>query len=34
VGGKLIRPVWPDGAPASLTDFNDLAGWLMEVSNA
>lgn len=25
VGGKLVRPVWPDGAPDSLTDFNDLA---------
>lgn len=32
VGGKLVRPVWPDGAPESLTDFNDLAAYMMEVS--
>lgn len=32
VGGKLVRPVWPDGAPESLSDFNDLASWLVEVS--
>jgi putative DNA primase/helicase len=32
VHGKLVRPVWPDGAPESLTDFNDLAAWLVEVS--
>jgi putative DNA primase/helicase len=25
VSGKLVRPVWPDGAPDSLTDINDLA---------
>ena len=25
VKGKLVRPVWPDGAPETLTDFNDLA---------
>jgi putative DNA primase/helicase len=31
VHGKLVRPVWPDGAPESLTDFNDLASWLLEV---
>jgi putative DNA primase/helicase len=30
VGGKLVRPVWPDGAPESLSDFNDLAAWLVE----
>jgi putative DNA primase/helicase len=32
VGGKVARPVWPEGAPESLSDFNDLACWLMEVS--
>jgi putative DNA primase/helicase len=31
VGGKLCRPVWPPGAPESLSDFNDLASWLLEV---
>ena len=25
VGARLIRPAWPEGAPESLTDFNDLA---------
>jgi putative DNA primase/helicase len=30
VGGKLVRPVWPSGAPERLTDFNDLAVYLME----
>lgn len=30
VGGKLVRPVWPEGAPQSLTDFNDLAAWMIE----
>ena len=25
VSGKLVRPVWPDGAPETLTDINDLA---------
>ena len=34
VKGKIIRPVWPEGSPQSLTDFNDLAAWLMEVSHA
>ncbi len=32
VGGKLVRPVWPDGAPESLTDFNDLAVYMIEVA--
>ena len=32
VGGKLLRPVWPDGAPDSLTDFNDLHAYMMEVA--
>ncbi|MHB1666769.1 toprim domain-containing protein [Thiomonas sp.] len=32
VHGKLCRPVWPDGAPESLSDFNDLACWLLEVA--
>ena len=31
VHGKLVRPVWPEGAPESLTDLNDLAVF-MEVS--
>jgi putative DNA primase/helicase len=31
VHGKLVRPIWPDGAPESLTDLNDLAVF-MEVS--
>jgi putative DNA primase/helicase len=30
VHGKLVRPIWPDGAPEALTDLNDLAAWLME----
>lgn len=30
VGGKLVRPVWPEGAPQSLSDFNDLAAWMIE----
>lgn len=34
VRGKIIRPVWPEGSPQSLSDFNDLAAWLMEVSHA
>ena len=25
VGGKVARPIWPEGAPESLSDFNDLA---------
>jgi putative DNA primase/helicase len=33
VGGKLVKPVWPDGAPESLSDFNDLAAFMMEVSS-
>ena len=32
VHGKLVRPVWPDGAPERLTDFNDLAAWMMEAA--
>ena len=32
VGGTLIRPAWPEGAPDDLSDFNDLGAWLMEVS--
>ncbi len=31
VHGKLVRPVWPDGASASLTDFNDLAAFMDDV---
>jgi len=31
VGGKVARPVWPDGAPEGLSDFNDLAAWLVEM---
>ncbi|MDT4821509.1 DNA primase TraC [compost metagenome] len=27
VDGKVAFPVWPNGAPAHLTDFNDLARW-------
>lgn len=30
VGGKLVRPVWPEGAPDALSDFNDLAAWMIE----
>jgi len=30
VHGKLVRPVWPEGAPESLSDFNDMAAWLIE----
>ena len=31
---KLVRPVWPDGAPGTATDFNDLAVLMMEASHA
>ena len=34
VKGNIIRPVWPEGSPQSLSDFNDLSAWLMEVSHA
>nr|WP_256584864.1 toprim domain-containing protein [Pseudomonas sp. Irchel s3a18] len=27
VGGQVAFPQWPEGAPADLTDFNDLANW-------
>jgi putative DNA primase/helicase len=30
VSGKLAWPKWPDGAPDTATDFNDLAAWLIE----
>ena len=30
VKAKIVRPVWPDGSPDSLSDFNDLANYLME----
>lgn len=30
IGGEVLFPQWPAGAPASLTDFNDLAIYLME----
>lgn len=29
VGARLIRPEWPPGAPLAMTDFNDLAAWLV-----
>lgn len=32
VRGRLVRPVWPEGSPEAMSDFNDLAAWLMEVS--
>ena len=32
VRGRLVRPVWPEGAPESMTDFNDLAVFMVEVS--
>ena len=34
VGAKLIRPAWPEGAPQSLSDFNDLATWMIENTEA
>ncbi len=34
VGGKMVRPAWPEGSPESLTDFNDLAAYLMEACHA
>ena len=34
VHGRIVRPVWPEGAPDALTDFNDLAAWLMEAPHA
>jgi putative DNA primase/helicase len=27
VGGEVIRPRWPEGAPLTLSDFNDLVRW-------
>jgi putative DNA primase/helicase len=30
VRGRIVRPIWPEGAPQSLSDFNDLAAWLIE----
>lgn len=27
VGAQVAFPEWPEGAPADLTDFNDLANW-------
>ena len=27
VGGMVVFPEWPPGAPADLTDYNDLATW-------
>lgn len=27
VGGQVVFPDWPEGAPLALTDFNDLANW-------
>jgi len=27
VGGELVRPRWPRGAPLELSDFNDLVRW-------
>jgi len=27
VGGLVVFPLWPQDAPADLTDFNDLANW-------
>jgi putative DNA primase/helicase len=33
VGGKLVKPVWPDGAPESLSDFNDLAVYMVEAAS-
>ncbi len=29
VGGKLVRPVWPEGTPDTATDFNDLYALMM-----
>ena len=30
---QLALPQWPEGSPQSLTDFNDLAQWIKEVSH-
>lgn len=27
IGGQVVFPVWPEGSPLALTDFNDLAAW-------
>ncbi|MDT4857115.1 hypothetical protein FQZ97_915290 [compost metagenome] len=27
LAGQVVFPVWPEGAPPHLTDFNDLAVW-------
>ncbi len=32
VGGEFYLPDWPVGAPAHLTDFNDLVCWLEETN--
>lgn len=28
LGAGLVMPAWPEGAPLTLTDFNDLRNWL------
>lgn len=30
IGGKLVRPGWPAGAPDALSDFNDLAVFIQD----
>jgi putative DNA primase/helicase len=30
VGGEVIRPRWPQGAPLELSDFNDLVRWVRQ----
>jgi putative DNA primase/helicase len=34
VGGELVRPRWPQGAPLELSDFNDLARWVRQHGGA
>jgi putative DNA primase/helicase len=30
VGGEVVRPRWPQGAPLELSDFNDLVQWVRQ----
>jgi putative DNA primase/helicase len=30
VGGEVVRPRWPQGAPLELSDFNDLTRWVRQ----
>jgi putative DNA primase/helicase len=34
VSGEVIRPRWPEGAPLTLSDFNDLTRWVHQQEGA